>query len=211
MILPSKTQRGVMAATAAISAGSVLLQLYLQVTREHLDHTVVWRLVNYFSFFTILTNMLITAILVAALARPASRLAQPGAFAAGAVYIFVVAVTYQLLLRGDPHGLSLLADTGLHAIAPALFILIWLLWTPKSRLRWSEPAAWLIYPALYTAYILLRGALFHLYPYFFVDVDTLGYARALLNGVLFLAGFWLLGLGAVALGRMDIFRVRAKA
>ena len=211
MILPSKTQRGVMVATAAISAGSVLLQLYLQVTREHLDHTVVWRVVNYFSFFTILTNVLITAILAAALVHPSSRLAQPGAFAAGSVYIFVVAVTYQLLLRGDPHGLSLLADTGLHAIAPALFILIWLMWTPKAGLRWSEPAAWLIYPALYTAYVLARGTLFHRYPYFFTDADTLGYPRALLNGALFLAGFWLLGLGAVALGRIGVFRVRAKA
>jgi hypothetical protein len=208
MILPSKARPALMAATAAVSAASVLLQLYLNLTGEHLDHTVLWRVVDFFSFFTITSNILVAAVLAAALTRPSARLAQPAAFAAGSVYIFVVAVTYELLLRGDPRGLHLVADTGIHVITPTLFILIWLAWIPKDGLRWSQPLAWLIYPTVYTAYTLARGALIHRYPYFFVDVDRLGYPQALLNGVLFLVGFWLLGLGAVALGRVKA-RVQA--
>ena len=202
MILPSKARPVLMAVTAAVSSASVLLRLYLNVTGEHLDHTVLWRVVDFFSFFTITSNILVVAVLATALARPAARLAQPGVFAAGSVYIFVVAVTYELLLRGDPQGLDLVADTGLHVITPVLFILIWLAWIPKGGLRWTQPLAWLVYPGVYIAYTLARGALIHRYPYFFADADKLGYPRALLNGVLFLLGFWLLGLGAVALGRV---------
>src|SRR6185437_716815 len=94
------------------------------------------------------------------------------------------------------------ANLGLHQVLPALAILLWLAFTPKRGLSWREPLAWLIYPALYIAWTLARGAVIHRYPYFFADVGKLGYPRALLNGAAFLFAFWLLGLGAVGLGRL---------
>jgi hypothetical protein len=139
-----------------------------------------------------------------ALLRPAARLARPGVAAATSVYLLVVAVTYEWLLRGDPHGLAFIADTGLHYVLPGLVILLWLAFTPKRGLTWRQPLAWLIYPAAYIAWTLARGAAIHHYPYFFGDADKLGYPRALLNGAGFLAAFWLLGIGAVALGRLGL-------
>ena len=76
-----------------------------------------------------------------------------------------------------------------------LVILLWLVFTPKAGLRWSEPLGWAVYPAVYMIWILAHGAAAHRYPYFFADVDKLGYPRALLNGAGFLAAFYLLGLG----------------
>jgi hypothetical protein len=186
---------------AGVGAGSVALQAFLNLTRHNLDHPLAWRVVDFLSFFTNTTAILATAIAIAALARPSSRLARPGVTAATAVYLLVVAVTYEWLLRGDPHGLALLANLGLHQVLPALFILLWLAFTPKRGLSWREPLAWLIYPAAYVAWTLARGAAVHRYPYFFADVGKLGYPRALRNGAAFLVVFWLLGLVTVAVGR----------
>jgi len=190
-------------AIAVVGACAVPLQVYLALT-SHPEHTMLWRLIDFSSYFTNATGALAAAVAILALARPASRLAQPGAITATAIYLLVTAVTYEWLLRGETHGLKFLTNTALHHVMPALFVLLWLAVTPKAGLRWREPVAWIVYPALYMAWILARGAVLHRYPYFFADVDKLGYPRALLNGAGFLAVFYLLGLGAVALGRLRL-------
>jgi len=40
---------------------------------------------------------------------------------------------------------------------------------------------WLIYPLAYLFYTLIHGAVSGFYPYPFVNVDKLGYGKALLN------------------------------
>lgn len=200
-----------LAITAAVGAGSVSLRLSLNLIAKDPAHGLVWRLVDFFSYFTELTNILAAIVAAAAVLRPSSRLARPGVFAATSVYILVVAVTYQLLLRGDPHGLAMAADIGQHLLAPFLFILAWLVFIPKRGLTWTAPVAWLAYPAAFMAWTLVRGAVQHRYPYFFADAEKLGYPHALLNGALFLAVFYGLGLGAVALGRVGRQAERATA
>ena len=191
-------------AIALIGAGACALQLYLNLT-GHPEHSVSWRLIDYLSYFTNTTAILATAVAILALARPASSLAQAGAITATAVYILVVAVTYQWLLRSETHGLHTVANVALHQVMPVLVIALWLL-TPKAGLSFRQPLAWLVYPAVYMAWILARGAVIHRYPYFFADVDKLGYPRTLLNGAVFLAVFYLLGLSAVAAGRLPRLR-----
>jgi hypothetical protein len=199
-----KARKALLLLIALTGAGAVTLQAYLNITRQNLDHSLAWRIVDFLSFFTNLTAILATAAASAALLRPASRLAKPGVAAAMAVYLLVVAVTYEWLLRGEHHGLDFLANLGLHNVLPALVILLWLVFTPKRGLGWREPLAWLIYPAAYIAWTLIRGAAIHHYPYFFADADKLGYPRALLNGAGFLLGFYFLGLAAVAVGRLRL-------
>lgn len=189
-----------LAAIAAIGSLSVALQFYLNMT-GHPEHTPVWRVMEYLGYFTNTTAILAAAVAILALARPASRLAQPGAITATAIYLLVTAVTYEWLLRSETHGLAFLTNLGQHQLIPALVLLLWLAFTPKAGLRWNEPLAWLVYPAGYMAWILARGAAMHRYPYFFADVDKLGYPHALLNGAAFLMVFYLVGLGAVAAGR----------
>ena len=196
-----KARKTLLLLIALVGAGSVALQAFLNLTRHNLDHSLAWRLVDFLSYFTNITAILATAVAVVALARPASHLARPGVMTATAIYMLVVATTYQWLLRGDPHGLAWVANVGLHQLLPALVLLLWLLFTPKDASTWGAPLAWLVYPALYTLWILARGAAIHRYPYFFADADKLGYPRALTNGAGFLLAFYLLGLGAVGLER----------
>ncbi len=186
---------------AGIGAPAMALQLWLNLTRN-LDHSLLWRLIDFFSYFTNTTGILVTAVAILALIPPASKPAQPGAITAAAIYMLVVCVTYETLLRGELHGLAFLASLALHEVMPALTVLLWLVFTPKAGQRWREPLCWLIYPALYIAWILARGAAVHRYPYFFADVDKLGYPRALATAAGFLATFYVLGIAAVACGRL---------
>jgi hypothetical protein len=161
--------------------------------------------VNTFSYFTVLTNLFVAIVCTASLLRDSSDtfLTRPSTLSAVAVYIFVVGLTYSLLLRAlwNPTGLNAVADISLHDVVPILFTLYWIFFVPKGTLRWSQPLYWLIYPLLYVIYCLVRGAHIGFYPYHFADPILLGYPKALTNTVFLLIGFWLLGLIVVAIDR----------
>ena len=78
------------------------------------------------------------------------------------------------------------------------FFLFWIFFVPKAGLRWKHSLLWLSYPVAYFAYIMVRGAVVGWYPYPFIDAGALGYSRALINALILLVGFLVLGLFAVA-------------
>ncbi|MGA9220830.1 MAG: Pr6Pr family membrane protein, partial [Pseudomonas graminis] len=53
---------------------------------------------------------------------------------------------------------------------------------------------WTLYPVMYFGYLLLRGNAFGDYLYPFLDIGTLGVAKALTNALGVLAGF--VGIGS---------------
>lgn len=163
--------------------------------------------VRFFSFFTILTNLLLVAGYVFPLLTP--ELAASGYFSGAsvrgalAVYIVVVGAVYNLLLRQlyHPVGWAKVADILVHDVAPVLYVVFWFVFAAKAGLRWADAGKWLLYPLAYLAYTLARGALVHYYPYPFIDVAMLGYVRVLVNAAGFTVVFWGLGLIVVATGR----------
>lgn len=175
--------------------------------------------VRFFSFFTILTNLLAALALTGPALAPDSALGRwsrsEGVRAAVAMYIVVVGVVYHLLLAQtwNPQGWQKVADTLLHTIMPLAFIGDWLLFTAKRRLRWIDAVKWLIFPLLYGVWTLAHGAMTGWWPYWFVDMDQLGAARVAANLTGLLGVFLLLGLAVVAidrtLGRRDRRRVAA--
>ncbi len=128
---------------------------------------------------------------------------RPSVQAGTAVYIAIVGIVYQLLLRQlwNPQGAQWVADVLLHSMIPVGYVLYWLLFAPRSELRWKDAVAWLVYPGVYLVYILARGAVSGLYPYPFVDVNVLGYAGVLARAGIFLLVFLGMGLLVVAVGR----------
>ncbi len=163
--------------------------------------------VRYFGFFTILSNLLIavglTARLVAPSSRPGRFFARPSVAAASALYIAVVALVYDLVLRRmwSPTGWQLLADVLLHDLVPASYVLYWGLVLPRARLPWRAAVTWLLFPACYFAYTLVRAPWVGGYPYSFLDARALGYGPVLLNGLYLLLVFLVLGLGLIAVAR----------
>jgi hypothetical protein len=101
----------------------------------------------------------------------------------------------------NPQGWQKIADVLLHDLIPLLYVAYWVVFVAKRSLRWKDALWWLIYPAAYFAYTLLRGVTTRWYPYPFLDVQVLGYARVSINAVLLLAAFLVAGLILIAIGR----------
>jgi hypothetical protein len=181
---------------ATLGWATLALQLYLTVTLARANGLgTAEGVIRYFSYFTILTNILVAF----ALTWPQ----RPAVVAGIATSISLVCITYNLVLRQlwHPTGLSLIADELLHVVMPVVFVVYWLVLTPKGHLRWTHVAWWALYPIGYLLLVLARATVSGFYPYPFIDVSALGYGRALLNGVGVLAVFVGLGLFAIAIDR----------
>jgi len=150
-------------------------------------------LFNFFGYFTILTNTLVALVLTAPTVplTGTARFATPNVRTAAAVYIAIVGIVYVIVLQElwNPQGAQALADLILHKLVPILYVGYWLVFEPHGRVRWRAALMWLIYPALYLAYSLVRGAMTGWYPYPFLDVGTIGYARVLVQSGVLLAVF----------------------
>jgi hypothetical protein len=204
----SKPARLAAAAIAVVAWYALLLQLFVSVTKARTTSMPLGAaIINYFSFFTVLTNLLVALVLTFSLRTKPSRLSdfakRPAVQAATAVYIGVVGLVYSLVLRNlwNPEGLHKIADVLLHDAIPVSYLGWWLLFARKDSLRFTTVPGWLAYPALYFVYCLIYARITGVYLYPFVNVSTLGYAGITLNAVMLLLGFLGLGLLLVAIGR----------
>ncbi len=157
-------------------------------------------IIRYFSFFTILTNLLVAVCSIILLVNKKNRWHQffstAKTITAITVYITVVGLIYNVILRflWSPKGFQALIDELLHTVIPVLFILFWIFFVPKAGLKSKDILPWLLYPFLYVIYILIRGAFTGLYPYPFIDVVQLGYSKVLFNSGMLVIVFVLFSL-----------------
>jgi len=182
-------------ATVAWGALGLQLVLALQITIGN-GHSALVGLAVYFGFFTILTNLAVAVVCSAgALRGVRSRAYAPSIVGATTAAIVLVGLGYHFLLHAlwAPEGAQWLADTALHYAVPIGAVAHWIAYPHSKRLPASAPLGWCVYPIAYFAYVLVRGALLHAYPYPFVDVDKLGYGRVVLNGVGLLVAFVAVG------------------
>lgn len=197
--------RIIIAITAWIA---LILQFYLilQTTAET-GFSTFKTVTNFFSYFTILTNLLVACCLTYPLVDPSSV---PGRFfssikvqSAIAVYIFIVGLVYNLILRGitSLKGMAWVADNLLHVAVPVLFISYWFIFTPGKVLQWKNILSWLIFPSVYLIYSLIRGPVADWYPYPFLHVGKLGYEKVTMNALLVLGAFLITGLAIIAYNR----------
>jgi hypothetical protein len=178
--------RFLLAAAASLGWIAVLTQFVLSIRSGLANGHGVWHgVVEYFGYFTLLTNILCAGILSAFLhgqETPLRRfLRRPG----------VVAATW------NPKGIDLVVDTLLHTVNPLLFVFAWTRLIPRGAVTLAQTPWWMSYILGYAAYTLVRGAVLGRYPYPFIDVTQLGYPTALRNAAL-------LGLAFVALSAVMV-------
>lgn len=154
--------------------------------------------VNFFSYFTIESNIFVAAILLlnaVALARGKSSKFDVLRGAA-TVYILIVGIGFSLLLA-KIEGLTLTAvpwdNTVLHYIMPMAMLADHLIDRPKQKLKFSKSLAWLLFPISYVVYSLTRGAITGWYPYPFLNPTIKGYGAVVLTALCLL----LLGIALV--------------
>jgi phosphatidylserine synthase len=160
---------------------------------------------NFFSFFTIQANILafVALCLLVAVPRPARTPLFDAARSGAVLYIGITGVVFALLLAGLQEELQTTipwVDFVVHKLMPVVVVVDWLLDPPRDRLPLVTGLAWLVYPAAWLVYTLVRGEIVDWYPYPFVDVDRHGYGRVLLNGVVLAVGMALAALALAWLG-----------
>ncbi len=141
---------------------------------------------NFFSYYTILTNLGLVLIYLAEtlprapldlFRRPLVRGLMLASIALVSLFVFfVLRFQYQL------EGLWKTADDMLHYLCPALYLIWWLL-GPHGSLAWRNLPVMLAPTLVYFLYILARGAWVTEYPYAVIDVAGFGYGQVLLNAV----------------------------
>jgi hypothetical protein len=173
------------AAGAVIVWLSLALQLYVAIQNRIAD--IPETIIRFFSYYTVSTNILIavcfTMVSLKGISVTGNFFAKPNTLTATAVYICIVALTYNLILRFQwaPTGLTRVPDELLHLIIPIIYLFFWIKFVPKQNLQWKSILPWAIYPLVYLGYTLLRGPSAQWYPYPFLDVIKFGYNKVLLN------------------------------
>ena len=212
--MASKAERVLQALGALIGWFAVFAQLYLII--ENRVASVPETIVRFFSFYTILTNILVATCLTISFLKPSSRL---GIFfnryttvTALTVYITVVGIVYNLILRTlwQPEGMQRLVDELLHSVIPVLFIIYWIIVRPKNKVEWKRAFNWLLYPLVYLVYILLRGKFSGFYPYPFVDVTKLGYSQVLMNCCYLFLAFLIISFMFILIARRNVRAMRVQ-
>jgi hypothetical protein len=142
-------QTGYRVLAAAVGWFVIGLQYYLTVGKA--DGDLVLAATRLLSFFTILTNILVALAMTLPWLAPESRFSaffsRPSVRTAIARYIIVVSAIYYAILRK--------------------------LWNPEGL----QISRWLLYPLGYAAFSLIHGVVTGFYPYPFLSVMQLDYAR----------------------------------
>lgn len=171
---------------ALIGWFSIITQYYLMV--ENSQTPLAETTIRFFSYFTILTNIIVAVYFTCRAFNRFPKIKKSGIPTAITIYILIVCLVYQLILRSawTPTGLQKLVDELLHSIIPILVLIYWYLYENKKDLSYQQIPYWAIYPLIYLLYILIRGYFSDFYPYPFVNVLDLGYFQVFINS------FWVL-------------------
>ncbi|WAC67172.1 Pr6Pr family membrane protein [Agrococcus sp. SL85] len=186
----SRLRRALLVGRAAIALlilAAVIGQLVVSLGfwTERGDPDIGQNVGNFFSFFTIQSNLLAMVtlgVLVAAqLGRPRIGRRFDVLLLCATTYMVVTGIVYNILLRGIelPQGSTLgWSNEVLHLVAPLWMLLDWLLSPRRRELRWRDLGVVAIYPLVWLAYTLLRAPLIddtfasgkpYWYPYPFLD------------------------------------------
>ena len=142
--------------------------------------------INFFSYFTIQSNLIGAAVLLYLVVRSAApRSARVDWWrGAAAVYLTVTFAVVILLLSNVDVGLQLpWVDFVLHKLMPVVVVADYVIDPPQNRLSMRDGFLWLVYPVIWLAYTLIRGPIAGWYPYPFLDPANGGYGAVAVTSV----------------------------
>ncbi len=206
-------------AIAAAIIAAVIGQLIVSTNNWHSAGLadVSIQVINFFSFFTIESNVLTVVVMLIGAWFLFTRAGDDvgwllGLRLATVTYMATTGIVYNLLLRGVelPQGTTLpWSNEVLHLVGPVYVILDWLLAPGRRPVAWKSLWPILIFPLAWGIYTLIRGPLTYdailkrdyWYPYPFLNPNTApeGYASvafyivliAVVIGVVCAGAIWL--------------------
>lgn len=159
---------------------------------------------NVFCYFTVQSNILVaatTGLLAVDLHRRSTvfRVFRLSSMVA----ITITGIVYHLALKDlqELGGAALVADTLLHTVVPVLAVVGWVVFGPRGLTSVRLAALATVFPVAWVVFTLIRGEIIDWYPYPFVDVNDLGYARVGANLVAIALLFFALAAAAMVADR----------
>lgn len=168
---PSPAPRAVGLARVVVGVGVVAVLVHTYVLGIAAGRM---SLLDYFGYFTNLTSLLMSAVLIASGTLALRIRREPDllslARGIGTACMMLVAVIYNLIVPGTgsaPVWVSVL----LHAVFPVLVVLDWLFVADRGPLPWRRLWLVTIYPLVWIVVVLIRGATDGWVPYGFLLPD----------------------------------------
>ncbi|MFB2582261.1 Pr6Pr family membrane protein [Herbiconiux sp. P15] len=198
-----------------VAAGVIIAAIVAQLVHSiALVPDVPHFLVNFFSYFTILSNALAALALLVGAYYSFTVRRDPAwynlALAAIVTYMATTGVVYNLLLRGialDQGSTVPWSNEVLHLVAPIYIVVVWILTPGKSPLKWSAVGSIVVFPLVWVVYTMIRGPLVGWYPYPFLNPAQPGGYGAVAVYVIAIAGFiGIMACAVVALSRTRLLR-----
>lgn len=164
---------------------AVIGQYYLMV--ENSSYSLLETSIRFFSYFTILTNSIVALYfsnrVYKCLKKKSISTDNFGNLTAITVYILIVGLVYQIILRHSwsPQGLQMFIDEILHTAIPILVLIYWFMNKKSMHLNYSQIAYWLTFPLVYLFYILIQGYYSNFFPYPFLNFTDIGFSNVVVN------------------------------
>lgn len=202
---PSLSQKIYLSILVFLAWFALIFQFYVHINSGAAAKTELS--IRFFSYFTIDSNLLValcsTSILFFQSTSVGRFFSKPQVITAISVYIIVVALIYNVILRflWVFQGWSMILNELLHVVVPLLFLVYWIYFVPKQQLQWKNIWLWLIYPLIYTIFVLIRGSYSGFYPYPFLNVTKFGIEKVLVNCIIITLLFAFLSALFVAIGK----------
>jgi hypothetical protein len=199
---------------AALVVAAIIAQLERSIGNWHKTGlSVAFGVTNFFSFFTIESNVATVVVLVIGAILVFAKKDDPRWYTVFRVivvtYMAVTGVVYNLLLRGVelPQGTTVAwSNEVLHVVACAYMVLDWLFAPGRTALSWRSLRAIVIFPVVWAIYTMIRapftvndnhGKAFYPYPFLDPSLANEGYFSVAFYVVL-IAGV-VCGVGAAAI------------
>lgn len=144
---------------------------------------------NFFSYFTIQSNILIvTVLIIGAMVSTKRFYSTQFQLVRGAIttYIMTTGIVYFLFLRGMEAELQTTipwVNFVLHILLPLYALFDWLVAPSRNQISFRRVWLWILYPLAYLVYTLVRGPLVDWYPYPFLDPRLSGYGQVLISSL----------------------------
>lgn len=137
-----------------------------------------YRVANFFSFFTIESNLFAAGLLLYLGLRGSDAGVNQGRLdlirGAATLYMGTTGVVYGLLLSGYTAELDtavIWVNNVVHRIMPVVMVVDWIIDPPRTVLTLRRALVWLVFPLAYLVYTLVRGPVVDWYPYPFLNPD----------------------------------------
>ncbi len=191
----------------------ILLQIGL--FSDRLDLSVL-------NYYTLMSNMLCAVYFLPAAVygwKHDGETLLPAVKGALVMCITVTGLVYHFMLAGkfEMQGTLLMSNILLHYVVPSMTVLDWILFDRKGHYNKLSPVLWLLAPLLYFVYVVIRvaggatlGPYGSKYPYYFMDIDALGFGKVMLINLIMCVFFLILGYIIVGIDHLLARRAEKK-